>query len=496
MKKVSIGKVMEKKNGKSTGKVASWYYRFERADFKPDGKRNIAYKAGFKSKKEAEVAGQRAYNIEYGIIQDPVESKFGKYGNMQFECYIKNHWWEANYKHWKPSTADGYQKRIKNYLLPEFGNMLLGAIDTEMLQIFFDNLYLNTPKSITSIDNLRALVSQIFKYAVANKHLSDNPMINVKKPNIRIEGNVKKNKQKRDVINDDILEKIFQRFPEGSSAHLPLKLCLFANCRISEALGLCWDDIDFEQHCIFIRRQIQRITKNQVMTQREEELISKYPELNEATWYSSNPKYESKRIVPMCKELEELLLREKNLQKEYRRILGRNYIDYYYTKTEKPAFTTDFDEFNKKKTDDFENGIINTIGVGYPLNLVNRHEDGAAITEATTDHASRVIRGEVSKPLIYKDFNVHSLRHTFSSNLRASGNPEHIIQALMGHTSPNETKTYMHITREEFNSAITGITTTSQTNSLAKLMKENNISEDLLIEIINTLKNNNEKKGN
>ena len=122
---------------------------------------------------------------------------------------------------------------------------------------------------------------------------------------------------------------------------------------------------------------------------------------------------------------------------------------------------------------------------------MNRHEDGAAITEATTDHASRVIRGEVSSPLIYKDFNVHSLRHTFSSNLRSSGNPEHIIQALMGHTSPNETKTYMHITREEFNSAILGITTTSQTISLAKLIKENHISEELLKEIINTLKNNN-----
>lgn len=65
----------------------------------------------------------------------------------------------------------------------------------------------------------------------------------------------------------------------------------------------------------------------------------------------------------------------------------------------------------------------------------------------------------------------------------------------MGHKSPNETKTYMHITREEFNTAINSINTTSHINSLANLMKENNISEDLLVEVINTIKNNKKKAG-
>ena len=495
MRDISVGKVMEKKNGEYTGKHTSWYYRFEKKDYKPDGRRNIAYKAGFKTKNEADIAGRRAFNIEYGIIQDPLQTKEGKFANMQFECYINNHWWPANNKHWKPSTAEGYRKKLKNNILPKFGNLMLGLIDSEMLQMFFDNLYLNTPMSNTSIDNLRAFMSQIFKYAVNNKHLVDNPMNNVKKPNTRIESNVKKNTQKRDVINDDILEKIFERFPEGTSAHIPLKLCVLAGFRCSEVFGLTWDDIDFSQHCIFIRRQIQRIPKSQIMTTRELELINKYPEIIKFGWYASNPKYESKRIVPMCKELEELLLREKEKQKEYRRILGRKYISYYYTKTEKPSLTKDFDEFNSKKTNDFENGIVNTIGIGYPLDFVNRYEDGEAIIDGATDHASRVIRGEVSKPLIYEDFNVHSLRHTFSSNLRASGKPEHIIQSFMGHNSPNETKTYMHITREEFNTAINSINTTSHINSLANLMKENNISEDLLVEVINTIKNNKKKVG-
>ena len=270
MRNVSTGKIMEKKNGVSTGKVASWYYRFERADFKPDGKRNIAYKAGFKNKKEAEAAGQKAYNIEYGIIQDPLESKFGKYGNMQFECYIKNHWWEANYKHWKPSTAEGYQKKLKNYLFPEFGNIVLGAIDSEMLQMFFDNLYLNTSKSTTSIDNLRALFSQIFKYAVANKHLLDNPMISVKKPNTRIETNVKKHKQKRDIMkffttykkNGNIIE-TFNTIEDAARA-----------INVYESNDLARGNFIFKSYDIVDENNISHGCSHEVILARAQEIIS------------------------------------------------------------------------------------------------------------------------------------------------------------------------------------------------------------------------------
>lgn len=77
---------------------------------------------------------------------------------------------------WKPSTAEGYRKKLNNYIFPAFGNKPLGNINAGMLQEYFYNLYLNTAFAVSSIDNIRALLSQIFKYAVNNNHLMINPL--------------------------------------------------------------------------------------------------------------------------------------------------------------------------------------------------------------------------------------------------------------------------------------------------------------------------------
>lgn len=250
MRKVSVGKVMQKRNGVPTGKIASWYYRFTDANYDENGKQKYTYQAGFKSKRDAEIAGQEAFDIEYGLNRNNAINQ--KIMRMPFQDYVNRYWWEGNIMMWKPSTAEGYRKKLNNYIFPAFGNKTLGNINAGMLQEYFYNLYLNTAFAVSSIDNIRALLSLIFKYAVNNNHLTINPMLNVKKPNLRIESSVDKNKQKRYAIPDEILDKIKKRFPEGSAAHIPFWLCLDAGLRSAEALALTWDDIDFKKHCIYI----------------------------------------------------------------------------------------------------------------------------------------------------------------------------------------------------------------------------------------------------
>ncbi len=490
MKNISVFKVYKRIHGKATDEVACWAYRFERKRPKANGSRDIAYRQGFKTKREADEAGRKAFNIEYGIVPDPEKSKERKFYNMQFECYVNNHWFTTKEKSWKSTTAEGYRKKLKNYIFPAFGNIPLGLIDREMLQKFFDNLYLATPLSVTTTENLRWLIVQIFKYAADNQHISYNPMSNVTKPNTRLESSVKKNKQKRSAIPGDILDKILTRFPEGTATYIPMKLCILAGLRRGEAFGIAWEDLDFKNHCIYVRRQLQRKTPSQELMPREKEVVSQHPELDGFHWYTTNPKYESKRIVPMTKELEEILLREKEKQNFFRKLLGNKYIQYYYTKSTEPAVPRDFKAFNERKDDnDYENGIINTIGIGYPINFVNRREDGEMITDSVTQHLSRVVRGKETEEAIYEDFNIHSLRHTFSSNLRAQNYPEHIIQELMGHKSPTETKTYMHLTEDEFNTTMMRFTKSESTDFLSSLLSATNLSADKINAIKNIINN-------
>lgn len=491
MKNLSVHKVYKRKNGKATNEVACWAYRFERKEPKANGSRDVAYKQGFKTQREATEAGRKAFNIEYGIIPDPEKSKEAKFRKMQFECYVNNHWFDTNKTSWKATTEEGYRKKLKNHIYPVFGKIPLGLIDQEMLQKFFDTLYLETALSIETIENLRHMMSQIFYHAVDNGHLASNPMRKVKKPNTRIEAAVKKNKQKRDAIPDDIIQKILKRFPEGTSTYIPMKLCILAGLRRGEAFGVCWDDIDFNNHCIYVTRQLQRRVPLQDLTPREKEIIRTYPELEEFGWYTTNPKYESKRVIPMVPELEEILLREKEKQAFFKAMLGPKYIQYHYTKSSEPVKPTDYKSFNERKGDnDFENGIINTIGVGYPIDFLNRRPDGELITDSVTQHLSRVVRGKEKEDAIYEDFNIHSLRHTFSSNLRAQNYPEHIIQELMGHKSPKETKTYMHLTNEEFNYALSRFTTNkTTTNTLTELLLSTELTEEKLRAIKNIINN-------
>ena len=490
MKDISVFKVYKRKDGKATDEVACWAYRFERKKPKANGTRDIAYRQGFKTKNEATEAGRKAFNIEYGIIPDPEQRKERKFYSMQFECYVNNHWFPTKSSSWKATTAEGYRKKLKNYVFPTIGNLPLGLIDREILQKFFDNLYLETPLSLTTLENLRWLVVQIFSYAADNQHITRNPMLNVTKPNTRLETTVKKNKQKRTAIPNEVLDKILERFPEGTATYIPMKLCTLAGLRRGEAFGIAWSDIDFNNHCIYVTRQLQRKTPAQELMPKEKEVVAQHPELKDFHWYTTNPKYESKRIVPMTSELEEILMREKEKQDFFRKMLGKKYVQYYYTKSTKPVIPTTFKEFNERKDDnDYENGIINTLGIGYPIDFVNRRADGEMITDSVTQHLSRIVRGMENEEAIYEDFNIHSLRHTFSSNLRAQNYPEHIIQELMGHKSPLETKTYMHLTDDEFNTTMMRFTKSESTDFLSSLLSATNLSADKINEIKNIINN-------
>ena len=150
-------------------------------------------------------------------------------------------------------------------------------------------------------------------------------MLNVTKPNTRLEATVKKNKQKRTAIPNEVLDKIFERFPEGTATYIPMKLCTLAGLRRGEAFGIAWSDIDFNNHCIYVTRQLQRKTPAQELMPKEKEVVAQYPELKDFHWYTSNPKYESKRIVPMTAELEEILMREKEKQDFFRKLLGTQF---------------------------------------------------------------------------------------------------------------------------------------------------------------------------
>ena len=150
----------------------------------------------------------------------------------------------------------------------------------------------------------------------------------------------------------------------------------------------------------------------------------------------------------------------------------------------------DFEKFitSKSKTE-YEDGIVNLIGVGYEIDFINRYEDGSIVNESTLKHLSRVVRGKENEPAIYEYYNNHSLRHTFASKLRANGVEEHVVQALLGHKSTKETQTYLHITAKEYTAVSLSMNgNASKVDALVKMIQSHNLSEEQLDMLISKLK--------
>ena len=488
MYKIKIGKYTSKNSDKKKRKD-TWYYKFQKPGLTETGSRKYEYQGGFATKAEAGDAASKKYLEIYGIETSdrPFDTSIA---NMTFSSYVTNHWWKVSEPMWKQGTVRNYKKYLKNHLIPKFGNMALCDITQEMLQEYFNKLYISSNLSVNTSDNMRNLMSQIFNYATSNRHILYNPMASVQKPNLRIASAVSKHKQVRDVISDEILEKIIARFPQGTPAYIPFTLCLNAGLRIGEVFGLAWCDVDFENHCIYVTRQLQRRERTASPTYYEQKQIQKYPSLDNEIWCTCNPKYESKRVIPMSSELEIVLSAEKKRQEYFRHILGSKYKKYYYTREFAPKYFNDLNSFiTAKKEIEYENGIVNLDGIGYEIDFVNRYEDGAIVTESTLKHLSRIVQGKEKEPAICEFYNNHSLRHTFASRLRASGTDEHIVQALLGHKSTKETKTYLHLTTGEYASISLSMNSDiSKVDFLVKTIRSNNLSEQQIDMLISKLK--------
>lgn len=443
-----------KKDGQQT-----WSYRFEMPYRREDGKRTFATQSGFLTKKEAQKAGQAEFDRLYKKVAPTITKIDDRISALCFKDYIDHYWMPYKAKYVKETTLYVYHKRLKNILFPAFATIPLGKITVEILEEFFNEyIYKKSQYSNHTLLNLRGLMLQVFSHAVKHGHLTENPMKQVATHNARLQPDAVKRSQSRVPIDRNTLNKIYEKYPKGTNEHLSLKLLELTGMRLGEAFGLDWKDISFENHCIFLVRQIQRKTPKFSPSEREAELMEKYPLLKEFQWYISNPKYESRRAIPMTAELEQLLKEELECQQANRKKYGDKYKKYYYTRREEGKTYTDFHTFNTRTSqingeivEEYENGILNEIGVGYEFNPVLRRANGTYYNAGNTQYYSRKIHGFEGSELISSTFNIHSLRHTYASRMRSQGFEKYVIQNLLGHKNPaTTTQVYMHIEEDKF----------------------------------------------
>lgn len=421
-REIPVVRVKERSNGRFT-------YYFE--GIKVNGKRTQISKGGFASPEEALAAGEIAINKYYfGGQEKTLEfDKMIPVEDFVTKIFIPK---QAKLKDWVPNTRDGYEKKFRNDVFPTIGKEIISNLSPEMLNNLLNNLYYDKKRSFSSVSNLHGLLLSMAKYAVKKGYLESFDRDEFPVPKRDEDATIEEhNEQSRDIIPSKKLDAIFERFDENSSVFLPMVISLLAGARLGEACAIAVEDCDFEKRLLHICRQFIEDKKSQVC----------------------NPKYNSKRVVPMCDSLYEILKAAVEKRECNMREWGENYIRTYLQKTKDTPTYRNLHGFYD----------INYNGTGDEIHFLNVNEYGKIIYPSALKHSARVIHGYSTNPknkkkkgkAIYKYYNNHSLRHTFASRLNSLGVPDYVISALLGHkkqASQNASRTtqkYIHLSDED-----------------------------------------------
>lgn len=397
---------------------AVWEYRFEVASI--DGKRQWISKSGFKTKTAPKEAGKQAQKLyeQTGIAVKPTDMSFADF----LDYWIENRCRLVC----KEITVSGYEKKIRLYIKPALGKYRLCSIIKENIQEFITKMY-NDGFSRNTLTSIKGILTKCFDYAIEdeNKYISVNPCAHVIIPKTTSTPKTKTRVEPHVYVPADMMQKIFERFPEGQPTHIPLMLGYRCGLRLGEVFGLVWNDIDFENKTLSINRQVQWYSEKKIGrggNRRETE--------NYGYWYFSEPKYRSYRTIDIDDELLDLLKREKEKQDKAKEYYGGfNHFTTYYA--DDPIL---FDGV----VPDTPASAMNKIGTeetGTLLEFICRREDGSYISPRTLQHTSSVIH----KQLEFKEFDFHSLRHTHATMLIEKGAPPIYTKNRLGHKNLDTT---------------------------------------------------------
>lgn len=368
-----------------------WEYYFEIA--KMDGKRKRISKGGYTTKGEAIKAGSEAYNEYNNIGQKFVPSEISVNDFLEY--------WLDNYctNNLKESTVANYRKRIKLHITPKIGHYKLKSVTPTILQELINDMFKNN-YSRNTLTVIKGILSNSFNYAVQPLgYIKSSPMLYVKIPKTN---NKKTRSEPHVFIDQEHINMIFERFPKGTTAHIPLLFGYKCGMRIGEAFAVTWDDVDFDNSTVTVSKQLLW-----------DEDVSK--------WYITSPKYNSVRTIDIDKGLIDLLRETKEHQEKAKAY----YDDCYAT-----IYTDDNKYINETE--------------GTPICFVNTRENGGFIQPRIMQHASSVIHKT------FPEFDFHSLRHTHCTMLVENNAPLKYIQERLGHKNIKVTMDiYNHITNSQ-----------------------------------------------
>ncbi|WP_455538746.1 tyrosine-type recombinase/integrase [Terrisporobacter sp.] len=177
------------------------------------------------------------------------------------------------------TTYNNYKRVCKKYIIPLLGDLKLCDIRPIHIQNYVDDLVgLLSPKTIKIHLNILNLS---FKRAYRLKLIKENPVQFVEIPKIK--------KFKNEIYTPEDMRILLEKC-RGTSLELPINIASGLGLRVSEILGLTWNNIDFNDFTITVEK---------ITTRDEGKVILKEPKTESSVRTITAPK----EIILMLKQL-------------------------------------------------------------------------------------------------------------------------------------------------------------------------------------------------
>jgi integrase len=215
------------------------------------GKRKQKSQSGFKTKKEAQAAlAELVNNVEKGNYHEPHKRLFREFATDYFE---------NTYKHKVKATSfETDWHVVRTHLIPFFGDFDLNDIDQFLVHEFY-SLKINEKKYSSSyIQKIHKMVRMLLKVAHTWEILRKDIASMIEPPRLD-----------KTEMNVWTIEQVhtFLKISKHSRFHPIFFLAAYTGMRKGEILGLKWDDINFEEKTISIKRTLYKLADKFVLQQ-------------------------------------------------------------------------------------------------------------------------------------------------------------------------------------------------------------------------------------
>ena len=355
------GSIRERLNSKGK-KIYDVTYRI--TDFKT-GERKQKLKRGFKRKGDA----QEFLNEILGQIKSHtyVQPQKITVKNLLDEWFVK--FVEGKLA---ANTVAGYSVNLYKHVIPNIGGIVLQNLKAKNIQDFYSEIGKNDGNngaglSARSIVYIHRNLSKALDYAMKEKYVFNNPAKDVILPS----GEKFRGKAYDNFTLMQLLQSV-----KNSVMELPIALGGLSGLRRGEIAGIKWEDIDFKNNILNIRKQ--RTTK----TTGEER--------------SKVKTSDSYRSIRASATLMEIIKRHKEIQQSNKNIMGDQYTDSGFVCQESDGSIIKASLFSKR------------------------------FASTLKEHSFEHIR-------------MHDLRHSYASSMLRLGIPVTTVSTMLGHSSATVT---------------------------------------------------------